>query len=354
MLTQNLPKSAERYARGLSREKKAALAAIERLFRRMNPNDFDVSWALIAPQIVAVLNTAQMRVGERADRYIPQVLRELNQVDEPEAMVNVNSFVGVTGGGLETRQVLDYAPVRAKQAVQTGATGTEALTTSKNWLLLTAGTILADTWRNVEGTNIAVRRKTEGYVRMLTPPSCGRCAVLAGKWFRRNTGFQRHPGCDCVHIPSAEASAGDLTLDIGAYFNSLDNAGQTRLVGSKANAQAVRDGADPVQIINAYRRAGASRVLPVAQRPQNMVWESQIRQGRFRDGTTYKYTIEGMDPNGRGVGATAYRRYRGSRNANPDRLMPESIYSWVGRQNLTPTQQQDKIVELLRRYGWIH
>src|SRR5690606_23965723 len=33
------------------------------------------------------------------------------------------------------------------------------------------------------------------YVRMLTPPSCSRCTVLAGRWYRKNAGFARHPGC---------------------------------------------------------------------------------------------------------------------------------------------------------------
>ncbi|MBK6887020.1 MAG: hypothetical protein IPH03_11745 [Tetrasphaera sp.] len=41
-----------------------------------------------------------------------------------------------------------------------------------------------------------------GYIRVLSPPSCDRCSVLGGKWFKWNTGFARHPGCDCKHVPA--------------------------------------------------------------------------------------------------------------------------------------------------------
>ena len=38
-------------------------------------------------------------------------------------------------------------------------------------------------------------RPVGGYVRMVQAGACSRCVVLAGKWYRKNQGFQRHPGC---------------------------------------------------------------------------------------------------------------------------------------------------------------
>ena len=37
--------------------------------------------------------------------------------------------------------------------------------------------------------------RNAGYVRYEPAPYCQRCAVLVGKWFKANTGFQRHPRC---------------------------------------------------------------------------------------------------------------------------------------------------------------
>lgn len=40
------------------------------------------------------------------------------------------------------------------------------------------------------------------YVRILVPPSCQRCAVLAGRLYHQREAFDRHPTCDCQHWPS--------------------------------------------------------------------------------------------------------------------------------------------------------
>lgn len=109
------------------------------------------------------------------------------------------------------------------------------------------------------------RRHVAGYVRMLVPPSCSRCVVLAGNFYRFNAGFERHPRCDCRHIPAAEALAGDLALDTRAYFDSLSEAEQRR-VFTVAGAEAIRDGADIGRVVNARRgmytaQVGGRRVL---------------------------------------------------------------------------------------------
>ena len=59
-----------------------------------------------------------------------------------------------------------------------------------------------DANRAAESAVVAARTKVGGYVRQLNPPSCSRCAILAGRWYRWNKGFQRHPHCDCVHVPA--------------------------------------------------------------------------------------------------------------------------------------------------------
>ncbi|MEO6604259.1 MAG: hypothetical protein ABIN55_01475 [Aeromicrobium sp.] len=167
-----------------------------------------------------------------------------------------------------------------------------------------------------------------GYVRMITPPSCGRCVVQAGKWFRFNQGFERHPECDCRHIPAAESIAGDLLVDPHAYFDSLDEAAQIKMVGSIANAQAVRDGADIGQIVNAYGRTSGMRFAQV----------SPIKIDKHGD----KFTLAGTTRR-----ADAFKQQLAlRRNGTPRaRVMPETIARIA-------KDDADRI-RLLKLYGWI-
>lgn len=336
MPAQNLPTTATEYARASRGEQRAALAAIRRQWRRMG-GDFDSTWAIVAPTLLAIIGEAQRRTAELADAYIPAVLEETGQTRAIPAAAEINTaaFVGVTGAGGAVADQLALAPVRAKQAVAGGASQAQALATAGSWLTATTGTILSDTGRAVETTGMATRN-VGGYVRMLTPPSCGRCAVLAGRWYRKNQGFDRHPGCDCRHIPASEGIAGDMTLDLHAYLDSLDEAGQTKVLGSKANLEAWRDyGAEPQQIINAYR--GGIRTA----------------QGTYGGGTV-KYTT---DASTRRSLAT-YRMRNASRldldagsvilpNGKRElvRRMPETI--------LRTTQGREQVLHQLRLYGWI-
>lgn len=113
-------------------------------------------------------------------------------------------------------------------------------------------TQLQDVARQSEAVAIAARPAVTGYVRMVNPPSCSRCAVLAGRFYRWNDGFQRHPRCDCRHVPTTEANAGDIVTEPRDYFDSLDAAEQDRIF-TQAGAEAIRLGADPAQVVNARR-----------------------------------------------------------------------------------------------------
>jgi hypothetical protein len=43
---------------------------------------------------------------------------------------------------------------------------------------------------------VKVGQKTSiGWIRVLDPPSCGRCAILAGRFYKWSDGFLRHPNC---------------------------------------------------------------------------------------------------------------------------------------------------------------
>lgn len=346
MALQDAPEVAVEYSRDQRRESAAAVAAVGRLWRRVG-NDFDPGFLAVAPQMLTVMGTAQVRMTERANAYLPDVLSATGQgrQDRPEWPVSDTAMLGVAGDGRPTESLAYGAVTTAKTAVGEGATASQARARGGQYLSLAVGTMLADTARSAETLNTAAR-PLSGYVRMLTPPSCGRCAILAGKRFRNNQGFERHPGCDCVHIPASENVAGDLTTSPAKYLNSLSEDDLAKALGGKANALAYSEyGADSIQLVNAYRKSGGIRT---AQIPTQYVGkDGRILTQRL----TVKSTLEGTTVRGyaarqmqsvRALTTVKDGRYR---RVTAPRLMPESI--------LGLAKNKSHATRLLRDHGWI-
>lgn len=289
---------------------------------------FDSGWSLYGPTIASIIADAQRDIARRADAYVPAVLVATGQgrFVEAAAESNVDNLIGLTGAGLQVYDTLSSATIRAKQAVAAGQTSRQAITTAGKWLTMMGSTILADTARSAESLGRYTRNV--GYVRMVNGGACGRCVIQAGKWFRTNQGFLRHPRCRCVHIPASEDAAGSWQTNPDEYFHSLTEAQQIKLMGSRANAQAVHDGADINQIVNAYRKSSG---MSFAQM-------SPIKHNRLGD----KFTTEGTTRRGlAGQQQVALRR----NGVSQMRLMPESIA-------MAAKDAEDRL-RLLALYGWI-
>lgn len=308
---QALPGSAEAYKRDQLTETGAAVAAIGRLWRRMG-SDFDASYLAIEDQVLAVTVNAQREVTARAQRFVPEVLAETGQsrAVQAAAQVDPGSLVGWAGDGRPVDSLAYHAVVQAKVAVGQGATSTKALADAGAFLTMAVGTVLADTARASEVLGAAVR-PVSGYVRMINPGACSRCAILAGKWYRNRAAFARHPGCLCLHIPASESVAGDMAVDSRAYFDSMDAAQQDRTF-TKAGAEAIREGADINQVVNARRGMRTAQVNTTGG------WVPRGRLSPVRIGGRDAFiTTEGTTRRG-----LASRQATGRRGA---RLMPESI-----------------------------
>lgn len=323
---QSVPPQASEYSAAQHRE----IEELQRLVAAKSlqiGTRFDAGWSLVGPSIIADVARSQRAAIGRARDYIPELLEATGQEVEADVDPIDSELVGLTGSGHSLTQALDLTPIRAKQAVERGATPRDAASFAGSWLTATVGTIVADTARSAEGLGMFSHR-VRGYVRMVNGGACGRCVILAGRWYRTSSGFLRHRRCRCVHIPAPEDVAGDWQTNPRAYFGSLNDAQQIKLMGSRANAQAMRDGADMAQIVNAYRRSGA---LQFAQ-------ESPIKLDKFGR----KFTTEGTTK--RGIAHKAQARLRTNGPAQV-RAMPETIYRRA-------TSHEDAL-RMLRLYGWI-
>lgn len=284
---QALPRAAEKYQASQSREIAAALAAVRRLWRQVLPVAVLGSWGMVRPSVVAALVVAQERLLSGVEPYMSAVLAETGQGrrDDPVGAPGWWPLLGVAGDGRGLGGMVDGAAYGALRSIREGAAPRLAVREAGRWLERAASTALSDTARQGEVVAMA-RRPVAGYVRMLVPPSCSRCALLAGKFYRFNDGFHRHERCDCRHIPASEALAGDLALDTRVYFESLPTAAEVadryphlsrderrrkgiysqEEIFTVKGTEAIRDGADIGRVVNARRgmytaQVGGRRVL---------------------------------------------------------------------------------------------
>lgn len=256
------PTAAREFYQARNRLTVITRAEVRKAWRRMGP-DFDASWRNVRSHVHALVTQAQMSAAAMGSQYIGDVLEETGQDAEPVAQVRPETFGGVASDGRPLDSLLFGGVVTAKQAVDAGESPTEALAQGQRWLDMAAWTQIADAARGGSAVAMVARPKVTGYVRMVNPPCCSRCAILAGRWYRTNTGFQRHPRCDCTHIPAAESMAGDFATDPHELLRN----GQVNDL-TKAQQQALDDGADLNRVVNARRNMDATQVEDVYRRAQ--------------------------------------------------------------------------------------
>lgn len=179
--------------------------------------------ALAVVSVVAAHQAAQAALGERA-------------VDTMLAEQRIDAA---------TEALLDSAAFMTDVAVMTAML--EQVRTDYEFDRL-VGSLVQDAGRAAESVAITARPRL-AWVRHLNLPSCSRCAVLAGRVYRYSEGFKRHPGCDCVMVPTTVGSNMAYDLD------ELVRTGQVTGL-SAADRRAISQGADLGLVVN-VRRASA-------------------------------------------------------------------------------------------------
>lgn len=315
-----------------------AAAVIGALWRRVDRKAIAPSWSALLPLAVAALEQGQAAAAGTADVYLAATAEAFGVADDAAAAVRVAGFVGVASDGRELLPLLFRPAVSALGTIARGGTEAQALAAGRYTADMITRTQVADAGRAADATALTARANMTGYVRVLSPPSCSRCAILAGKRYRWNTGFRRHPRCDCTHlaVPSA-AAAEPIVSQPRAYFDSLTRAEQDKAF-TVAGAEAIRLGADPAQVVNARR--GAAGLAPAGARITAA--EAQA----LRDGRQVG-RLAPVDVFGRELFVTTEGAVRrGPAGSRTPRLMPESILQIAAG-------DRAEAVRLLRRFGYL-
>ena len=238
-----------------------AAQTVKRLWSQVG-NDFDADWSQLINRAADTIAIAQTAASIDAAMYVPASLQDADFDAPPVGDIDTTAYRGTNRYGMSLVTALQGATTTAKSFVGEGWGVQQAKAGASRWLTSTTLTAVADTGREVAATDIGQRPGIGGYVRVLNSPSCARCIVLAGKWFRWNEGFQRHPRCDCKHVPARdedEANQKGLISDPYEAFNRLDEAAQDRLFGA-TQARAIRDGADIYRVTNIAGVPGSTRL----------------------------------------------------------------------------------------------
>ncbi|MGW5556864.1 VG15 protein [Micromonospora sp. NPDC003944] len=327
----------------------------EGLWALVDPGDIARSWTTLLVDLLVTVTATQLAAARTADGYLDEVLDAQGVDPAADGQLVPAALAGVASDGRPMASLLYEPAIGALAAIGAGVDVDEALTIGGTALSTMVRTQAADAGRAADQVALAARRRAGGYVRMVVGRTCGRCVVLAGRFYGWNAGFDRHPRCDCVHVPAGEDTADDVRTNPRAWFDSLDEDEQNRQF-TAAGARAIRDGADLAQVVNARR--GAYGLTPAGAR-LTAEEERLLRGGRDIGrleavdvfGRQLYITTEGVTTRGQagvrlGAGQTGVKadgaRYR---SARPPRLMPESIYQIAG--------SRDEALRLLKRFGYI-
>lgn len=295
-----------------------ASAAALKAWRQLDAADLSTSWLRTAPTIKAVIAAGQYAAAATAGGYVAAVMNAQGETSSGTA-VDPRAFAGTTADGRSLDTLIRLPLATAFQRLRDGARPSDALSIGGDLLALLTSTEVADAGRGADSVAMAADPQVDGYVRIITGAACGRCAILAGRWYRWNAGFARHPNCHCQQVPATgRAELAPHLTDPHSYFDSLSRAEQDRAF-TVSGARAIRDGGDISQVVNARR--GIQKVKVFGQ-------ETQITTEGATRHSLYKKAVR------KSGGPTS-----------PVRLTPQAIYSLAS--------DRADAVRLLRRFGYI-
>lgn len=234
---------AEAHYAAQSRQGEATAVLVRKLWRQMDSDDLETSWARIVNRLTLTVGSGQLGAARAGAAYVPLALAAAGADPEVDGEPNPNRWAGVASDGRPLDSLLFSSVVRVRQAFGRGEFPREALAAGGQWLETLTRTQVADAGRGASGVAIAARPRV-GYVRVVVAPCCQRCAVLAGKRFRFNQGFLRHPKCRCRHAPEADEFPSGYKADIRPEDVHDLTEDQRKAIG---------DGANLNQVINSHR-----------------------------------------------------------------------------------------------------
>lgn len=297
--------------------------------------DLSGAWeSRVGPLLVRILTAGQLLAASSGQTYVDQMVAAdglSSDYEDGASRVQVRTLSGTASDGRTLDTLLEEPLIGVKTLMAGGMTLTQAMLHGQNSLLRIMASEVADAGRSAAGIAMASNRTVTGYVRCIRPGACARCAILAGRWYRYDADFNRHPRCQCYGSPSTKGRRGSTT-SASAYFNSLSRAEQGRIFGL-AGSQAIRDGADITAIVNASRKGSRYSFTDSTGLSRQATREGATRRSLYQQRARREQGLS--DP----------RNPRSGPLAGP-RLTPEAIYRMA--------RSRSEVIALLHRYAYLY
>lgn len=301
----------------------------------VDTGDIQGSWSSQLAAVVAMLTQAQVTAARQAEPWLNQQLG----TSDSNGQVVPEAFSGHSSDGRLLSGMLMYPAWVALSRIKQGLSLAASMASGAAFLDLLVRTQVADAGRAADSVGMAARTEIAGHERVVGLPACGRCIILAGRLYRWSDHFLRHPRCDCTMQPVTTEEWRSRRPDNNPrdLFAQMSSDQQTKAFG-QAGAQAIRDGADVGQVVNARR--GMTTATAYGQQVRSTT-EGTTRRGQFgryrtgEDGTLQQRSDSELT-------RQSGQRYR---SAQTPRLMPEEIYARA--------EDREHAIRLLRQYGYL-
>lgn len=316
-----------------ARRTRLAANEVQRLWSQLDRADLSGSWnASVGPRIVRAITAGQLSSAAAADDYVDEVVDAEGADSDRAGRIRPEAFAGVAADGRNLDSLMLLSVITTKQGIGAGLSTDDAMMRGLQQALRLSSSEVTQAGRSAVGSSMVGQRTIQGYVRVVNPPACSRCIILAGREYGWNKGFQRHPRCDCVHLPTTLVARRQHRgfIDPNDYFNGLSTAEQNRVFGL-AGARAIREGADMAQVVNARRGMYTTTAYG---RTVQATSEGATRRGAFYRAERRRAIDRGLVPSsGRGF------------QLRTPRLMPEEIFRLA--------DSRDEAIAMLRRFGYL-
>ncbi|MFE5332555.1 hypothetical protein ACFRCG_39875 [Embleya sp. NPDC056575] len=227
------------------------------------------------------------------------------------------TFAGTASDGRPLESLLYIPAITVADRRAAGESDEDAMLAGLSQMTRIVSTQIADIAREADEVAMVADNRVVAYVRVVEPPACSRCILLAGRIYKiLEAKFARHPNCDCGKRPLKALTDDeyDLATNPDALWEAMSERERVRTFGSRG-AQAITEGSDMGQVVNARR--GMNTATAYGHRVQTTT-EGTTRRGhayhRMRQVGLINEVNDVMVPGQRVM-----------RTMTP-RLMPEEIY----------------------------
>jgi hypothetical protein len=273
---QAAPAAAGAYQAAQSKTSQAAALAAIGIWRNIDGKNLDASFAFLLPQLLAVVARSQTLAAAAGVSFLARILALGNAAPSGQRL-DPGAFAGLTGDGRPMAGLL-YTPVAlSKHYIGQGQRIEDVIAREEAHMALLVRTQVQDAGRTALQSQMAAEPKVRGYVRKVNLPSCARCIILSGRFYRYSAGFLRHPCCDCTMIPAVgdEHVEAQDPAELIARMQA-DHPARLRKSLTDGDLKALEHGADLNQVVNAHRGM-ATAAGP--GRPVGVTLEGTTRRG---------------------------------------------------------------------------